>query len=178
MSKILAFGASNSINSINKRLASYTAKIISPEESVIIDLNDFEMPIYSEDREKKDGIPDKALEFKKLISETDGIVISLAEHNGNYTAAFKNIYDWISVIEKVVWNNKPLFLLAASEGSNGGNNVLQIAASRFSRQSNFEIPLFSLPNFSENFSDLEGIIDKVLNDEFEVQITNFKNQID
>jgi NAD(P)H-dependent FMN reductase len=152
--------------------------MISPVESVIIDLNDFEMPIYSEDREKKDGIPDKALEFKKLISETDGIVISLAEHNGNYTAAFKNIYDWISVVEKVVWNNKPLFLLAASEGSNGGNNVLQIAASRFSRQSNFEIPLFSLPNFSENFSDLEGIIDKVLNDEFEVQITNFKNQID
>ena len=178
MSKILAFGASNSINSINKRLASYTAKMISPVESVIIDLNDFEMPIYSEDREKKDGIPDKALEFKKLISETDGIVISLAEHNGNYTAAFKNIYDWISVVEKVVWNNKPLFLLAASEGSNGGNNVLQIAASRFSRQSNFEIPLFSLPNFSENFSDLEGITDKVLNDEFEVQITNFKNQID
>ena len=53
MSKILAFGASNSINSINKRLASYTAKMISPVESVIIDLNDFEMPIYSEDREKK-----------------------------------------------------------------------------------------------------------------------------
>ena len=49
MSKILAFGASNSINSINKRLASYTAKMISPVESVIIDLNDFEMPIYSED---------------------------------------------------------------------------------------------------------------------------------
>ena len=178
MSKILAFGASNSINSINKRHASFTAKMISPVESAILDLNDFEMPIYSKDSEKKDGIPDKALEFKKLMSETGGIVISLAEHNGNYTAAFKNIYDWISVVEKVVWNNKPLFLLAASEGSNGGNNVLQIAASRFSRQSNFEIPLFSLPNFSENFSDSEGIIDKVLTEEFEVQITNFKNQID
>ena len=141
-------------------------------------LNDFEMPIYSEDREKKGGIPDKALEFKKLISETDGIVISLAEHNGNYTAAFKNIYDWISVVEKVVWNNKPLFLLAASEGSNGGNNVLQIAASRFSRQSNFEIPLFSLPNFSENFSDSEGILDKVLNQDFVVKLTSFKSQLD
>ena len=178
MNKIIAFGASSSKNSINKKLASYVANKIADQEAVILDLNDFEMPIYSEDREKKDGIPDKALEFKKLISETDGIVISLAEHNGNYTAAFKNIYDWISVVEKVVWNNKPLFLLAASEGSNGGNNVLQIAASRFSRQSNFEIPLFSLPNFSENFSDSEGIIDKVLTEEFEVQITNFKNQID
>ena len=178
MNKIIAFGGSSSKNSINKRLASFVANKITAQEAIILDLNDFEMPIYSEDREKKDGIPDKALEFKKLISETDGIVISLAEDNGNYTAAFKNIYDWISVVEKVVWNNKPLFLLAAYEGSNGGNNDLQIAPSRFSRQSNFEIPLFSLPNFSENFSDSEGIIDKVLKDEFEVQITNFKNQID
>ena len=178
MNKIIAFGASSSKNSINKKLASFVANKITTQEVIILDLNDFEMPIYSEDREKKGGIPDKALKFKKLISETDGIVISLAEHNGNYTAAFKNIYDWISVVEKVVWNNKPLFLLAASEGSNGGKNVLQIAVSRFSRQSDVEIPVFSLPNFSDNFSDLEGILDKALNEEFETQVINFKNQID
>jgi len=55
---------------------------------------------------------------------------------------------------------------------------LQIAASRFSRQSNFEIPVFSLPNFSDNFTDSEGIIDTILNEEFEIQVTNFKNQVD
>ena len=99
MSKILAFGASNSKNSINSKLATYTVNKIAPDESIIIDLNDFEMPIYSEDREKIGGIPEKALKFKKLISECDGIVISLAEHNGAYTAAFKNIFDWISVVE-------------------------------------------------------------------------------
>ena len=65
MSKILAFGASNSKNSINNKLATYTVNKIAPDESIIIDLNDFEMPIYSEDREKIGGIPEKALKFKK-----------------------------------------------------------------------------------------------------------------
>lgn len=178
MSKILAFGASNSKNSINSKLATYTVNKIAPDESIIIDLNDFEMPIYSEDREKIGGIPEKALKFKKLISECDGIVISLAEHNGAYTAAFKNIFDWISVVEKVVWCNKPLFLLAASNGSNGAKTVLQIAEERFSRQSNLIIPVFSLPNFSENFSEEFGITNQTLLNELKKQIIEFKKQVD
>ena len=76
MNKIVAFGASSSKNSINKKLASYVANKITAEDVNIIDLNDFEMPIYSEDRHAEDGIPQKAYEFKKLINESDGIIIS------------------------------------------------------------------------------------------------------
>ena len=50
MSKILAFGASSSNNSINKKLASSVANKIAPQEAILIDLNDYEMPIYSDDR--------------------------------------------------------------------------------------------------------------------------------
>ena len=78
MSKILAFGASSSNNSMNKKLASFVAKKIAPQEAVLIDLNDYEMPIYSDDRKKADGIPEKAYEFKNLIKASDGIVISLS----------------------------------------------------------------------------------------------------
>ena len=108
MNKIIAFGASSSKNSINKKLASFVANKIADQEAVILDLNDFEMPIYSEDRHTEEGVPRKALTFKKIINESKGLIISLAEHNGSYTAAFKNIYDWISVIEKTVWSNKPI----------------------------------------------------------------------
>ncbi|MGB1252044.1 MAG: NADPH-dependent FMN reductase, partial [Candidatus Promineifilaceae bacterium] len=48
---ILAFGASNSRNSINKALVTYAATLINNDVE-IIDLNDFEMPIYSQDREQ------------------------------------------------------------------------------------------------------------------------------
>jgi len=178
MNTILAFGASSSKNSINKKLASFVAKKIVTYEALIIDLNDFEMPIYSEDREKKDGIPKKAIYFKKLINESSGIVISLAEHNGSYTSAFKNIFDWISVIERIVWSDKPLLLLSTSDGKRGGITVLNTALKRFSRQSKFEIPHFNLPNFYENFSEKLGVTNYELSKELETQIEEFKDQID
>ena len=89
MNKIIAFGASSSKNSINKKLASFVANKITTQEVIILDLNDFEMPIYSEDRHAEEGIPQKALEFKKIINESKGLVISLAEHNGSYTCSIQ-----------------------------------------------------------------------------------------
>jgi len=178
MIKIIAFGASSSKNSINKKLASFVANKIAPEEATIIDLNDFEMPIYSEDRHSDEGVPKKALEFKKIINESNGLVISLAEHNGSYTSAFKNIYDWISVIEKTVWGNKPILLMSTSDGARGGKSVLETALSRLSRQSNFDIPHFILPNFSENFSEEFGITNQTLLNELKKQIIEFKKQVD
>ena len=177
MSKILAFGASSSNNSMNKKLASFVANKIAPQEAVLIDLNDYEMPIYSDDRKKADGIPEKAYEFKNLIKDSDGIVISLAEHNGSYTAAFKNIYDWISVIESDVWCSKPILLLSTSTGARGGKTVLDTAHSRFSRNYKFKIPFFSLPNFNNNFDSAEGIIDIRLNQDFQAVLIDFENII-
>lgn len=162
MKKIVAFGASSSINSINKDFAAYTASQIPDSDPVILNLIDFEMPIYSIDKDKKNGIPALAYKFKEILKNSDGIIISFAEHNGVYTSAFKNIFDWISRIDKVVWCNKPMFLLSTSDGKRGAKLVLEIAHSRMSRGNPFEIPIFSLPNFYENFSKKNGILDEDL----------------
>ena len=63
-------------------------------------------------------------------------------------------------------------------GQNAGKTVLQTALSRFSRQSKQEIPHFSLPNFNENFSDTDGIINKKLSEELDKQISIFSSQVD
>ena len=131
MKKIIAFGASNSKHSINKTLANYTANQIVNAEVKLLDLNDFEMPIFSIDRENENGIHELALQFKQEIIQADGIVISFAEHNGAYSAAFKNIYDWVSRIEGNIWESKPLFLLTTSPGGRGGKSVLELAHSRY-----------------------------------------------
>ena len=167
MKKIVAFGASSSKNSINKELAKYAASRVPESTYEMIDLLDFEMPIYSEDRESEQGVPGLAFKFKKIIKDSDGIVISFAEHNGVYTSAFKNILDWISVIEKVVWCNKPMFLLATSNGARGAKTVLEIAHARFSLENSNEIPTFSLPKYNENFDKVRGITDGELLDKFE-----------
>jgi len=167
MKQIVAFGASSSKKSINKDLASYAASAIEDANVLILDLNDFEMPIYSIDYENDHGIPEKAFKFKEKIKTADGIIISFAEHNSVYTAAFKNIFDWISRIEKVVWFNKPMFLLSTSDGDRGAKTVLQIAYNRMSFGNPHKIPTFSLPNFKKNFDKNNGILDIDLNDEFQ-----------
>ena len=114
MKKILAFGASSSVNSINKIFANYSSKQIPKSRTNLLDLNDFEMPIFSIDKQKDTGIPEAAIDFKKHISNSDAVIISFAEHNGSYTSAFKNILDWTSRIERIVWCGKPMLLLSYS----------------------------------------------------------------
>ena len=133
------------------------------------------MPIYSEDLQSSLGIPQKAIDFKREISTSDALVISLAEHNGSYTAAFKNIYDWISVIEADVWCSKPILLLSTSNGARGGKTILETAHSRFSMDYKYQIPHFSLPFFQKNFDSNEGILDVRLNQDFQAVIIDFEN---
>jgi NAD(P)H-dependent FMN reductase len=175
--KIIAFGASNSRQSINKKLANFAAHQITDAEVNLLDLNDFEMPIYSIDREKESGIPALAQEFKNHIKEADGIVISFAEHNGAYSTAFKNIFDWISRIEKNVWLDKPMFLLATSPGGRGGRTVLDIALNKFKFMNKNTISSFSLPSFYKNFSEEKGIIDEELLQSFKEQLGIFEGAL-
>jgi len=88
MKKIIAFGASSSKTSINKQLATYTANQFQNVSVEILDLNDYEMPIFSVDKEKENGIPQLAHEFYTKLGSADLIIISFAEHNGAYSAAF------------------------------------------------------------------------------------------
>lgn len=104
----------------------------------------------------------------------DGIVISFAEHNGAYSAAFKNIYDWVSRIHQDVWENKPMFLMATSPGGYGGKSVLEIASSRYKRSNNNTIVEFSLPSSGKNFAPDTGITNTALKVEFEAKLKIFE----
>ena len=175
--RIVAFGASNSKNSINKTLAAYAASKLDDVTVNVLNLNDYEMPIFSIDREQESGIPELARQFKNQLRETDGIVISFAEHNGSFSTAFKNIFDWTSRIEKNIWFDKPMFLLATSPGGRGGKSVLETAVRGFPHAGGKVIASFSLPSFEHNFSKEEGITDSDLRKEFEEQLNLFRKAI-
>jgi NAD(P)H-dependent FMN reductase len=129
--KIVAFAASSSRNSINKQLVTYAASLLNNvdagAEVEILDINDFEMPLFSEDREQELGQPDAAQRFFNKIGAADALLISFAEHNGSYTAAYKNLYDWTSRIDPQVYQGKPMVLLATSPGPGGASSVLATA---------------------------------------------------
>ena len=125
--KILAFAASSSSNSINKKLVTYAASLIDDAEIEILDINDYEMPLFSEDREKELGQPDAAKRFFNKIGSADALLISFAEHNGSYTAAYKNLYDWTSRIDPKVYQGKSMVMLSTSPGPGGASSVLALA---------------------------------------------------
>ena len=177
MKQILAFGASNSSTSINRTFARYIADRLTDVKVNLVDLNDFEMPIFSVDRENENGIHQLAIKFKEGIKESDGIVISFAEHNSAYSAAFKNIYDWISRMAPDVWEGKPMFLAATAPGPWGGKSVLKIAYERFSRRNRNTIVTFSLPEFGKNFSLKKGILNDDLKNEFEEKLKEFQRAL-
>ena len=176
MKKIIAFAGSNNRESINKKLAVFAANKITSVQIKILDLNDFELPLYGIDYEKKFGIPENAHRFLDEIKNSDGIVLSLAEHNGAYTAVFKNMFDWMSRIDGKLWNNKPMFLMATSPGGRGGASVLKIAKERFSLMGGNVVAEFSLPFFEQNYS-FSGIADSDLRDSFSHEITKFEKAL-
>lgn len=165
--KIIAFGASPSKHSINKKLATYTTSLFENAEVEVLDLNEYQMPLFSVDIEAEIGQHELAKAFLAKIESADFLVVSLAENNGNYSAAFKNVYDWCSRIVGKVFQGKPMLLMATSPGARGGASVLEIAKNAFPRYGADIKATFSLPGFNENFDVANG---KISNEEFDKQL--------
>jgi len=151
--KILAFAATSSSKSVNRQLVNYATSLVDPEahEVEIIDLNDYEMPLYSEDREAELGPPESARAFLDKISGSDAIVISFAEHNGSYTVAYKNIFDWASRITMQVFQGKQMVMLATSPGPGGAGSVLKSAVESSPFFDGKVVGNLSVPSFYDNF---------------------------
>lgn len=154
--KLLALAASSSRKSINKQLANYAAGLLADAEIELLDINDYEMALYSSDREEESGIPQLAHDFRDKIAQADAIVIAFAEHNGSYTAAFKNLFDWTSRIDMKVYQSKPMVMLATSPGPGGAANVLNTATTSAPYFAGDVKASLSIPSFYDNFDMAEG----------------------
>lgn len=149
--KILAFGASNSAQSINQKLARYAATLVTDAEVEMLDLNDYEMPIFSIEREAALGQHELAIQFRQKIADADALVISFAEHNGSYSVAFKNVFDWASRIDRDIYGGKPAVFLSTSPGSRGGAGVLATAVNAAPHFGAEIVASLSVPSFQSSF---------------------------
>lgn len=156
--KVLAFAASNSRKSINKELIRYAATMLPDTDVEIIDINDYEMPIYNIDLEEAHGIPDAASRFLDKIADADALLISYAEHNGNYTVAYKNLFDWASRKNREVYQDKPIIMLSTSPGAGGAKNVLSLAVDSAHFFAGRVVASLSVPDFFNNFDQDKGAL--------------------
>ena len=176
MKNIVVIGGSNSKNSINKALAGYAAEQLKEVVLTIVDLNEFKLPLYGIDLETEQGIHAEAKRLNGIFDWADGFVVSLAEHNGAYSTAFKNAFDWLSRIDGIVWRDKPLLLMATSPGARGGQTVLDIAAARFPYMGAKITGALSVPSFYDIFKG-GVIVNKEIKENLLLEVSKFQKEI-
>lgn len=125
--KILAFAGSTSATSVNKKLIQEAAKIAREmgAQVTVISLNDYPIPFYNAQEEKTQGMPAKAKELRRLMIQSDAIMIASPEYNASLTAVLKNALDWASRSENAspsrdAFKGKKFAIMSASPGTGGG----------------------------------------------------------
>jgi NAD(P)H-dependent FMN reductase len=128
MNNILAFAGSSRKGSINKKLVQIAATAAEKEgaQVTVIDLIDYPMPLFNQDLEEEQGMPEKAQEFKALLIAHDGFLIASPEYNSAFSPLLKNVIDWASRAESenepplLAFKGKVVSIMATSPGALGG----------------------------------------------------------
>lgn len=132
--KILAFAGSLREGSYNKKVLAIAAATArgAGAHVTLIDLRDFPMPLYDADLQASEGVPAKAREFKRLMTDHDGLLIASPEYNSSITGVLKNTIDWASRQEPgeeplACFVGKVAGVVSASPGPFGGvRSLLQV----------------------------------------------------
>jgi NAD(P)H-dependent FMN reductase len=125
--RILAFAGSLRRESFNKKLVPIAAKAArdAGADVTLIDLKDFPLPVFDQDLEAEQGMPDNGKKLKQLFIDHDGLLLACPEYNSSITAVLKNAIDWVSrpapgEPSLVAFRGKVATLMSASPGALGG----------------------------------------------------------
>jgi len=125
--KILAFAGSARKDSFNKKLVkiAITGAKSAGAEVTYLDFRDLPLPLFDEDLETSEGLPDNVLKLKAMMKAHQGFLIACPEYNSSITPLLKNAIDWASrpVQDEpplVCFTGKVAILMSVSPGELGG----------------------------------------------------------
>lgn len=104
--KIVVYGVSISLILINKVLVIYIVGLVDGVEVKVLDINNYDVFMFSEDLEKEIGQVEGVQGFLNDLVEVDVFVILFVEYNGYYLVVYKNLFDWVICIDCVVFKDK------------------------------------------------------------------------
>jgi chromate reductase len=128
--KIVIVAGSVRSGSLNVALARRVAEAARDQHFSVglIDLADYEMPIYNGDYELMHGQPDGAVRLHDVVVTADVLLIASPEFNGGPTPILKNALDWISRVSMRPLSGRRIGLMSASPG--GGSGRFGLATTR------------------------------------------------
>jgi chromate reductase, NAD(P)H dehydrogenase (quinone) len=125
--KILAFAGSARKDSFNKKLVkvAIVGAQAAGAEVTYLDFRDLSLPIFDEDLETAEGLPDNVLKLKAMMKAHQGFLLACPEYNSSITSLLKNAIDWASrpatdELPLACFTGKVALLISASPGGLGG----------------------------------------------------------
>ena len=172
--RILAFAGSTRVHSYNKKLAATAARgaEAAGAEVTLIDLRNYPLPLFDEDLEGAEGLPENAAALRELFLSHNALLIACPEYNGSLTAVLKNTIDWLSRRQPdeeplVCFKDKVALLVSASPGGLGGLRALRHLQTVLMGLKVIVLPeQKSIPNADKVF-DEEGIADEKIRTDVE-----------
>jgi NAD(P)H-dependent FMN reductase len=140
--------------------AAQKALALQGAEVTRISLGDYPLPIFDQDLEKQEGIPDSAMKLARLMGRHDGLLIATPEYNGSLPPLLKNTIDWVSRVRRdgnrvlKPFSGKAAALCSSSEGQFAGIRAINHLRAVLVRcQVDVIVPECSVPRGGEAFDD-------------------------
>jgi chromate reductase, NAD(P)H dehydrogenase (quinone) len=93
-------------------------KALPAIEIQVVTLGD--IPLYNEDLDRKPEVPAVAA-FKRVIAESDGVLIATPEYNHGIPGVLENALDWASrPVFESCFRHKPVSIISSSLAFTGG----------------------------------------------------------
>ncbi len=118
--RLLGISGALRAGSSNTLLVHEAARAFGPADFTF---GDIRFPLFDEDIEASDGVPDIVHKLADHCVAADAIVISTPEYNKNISGVLKNALDWLSRTGKAPLTGKPIAVMSSAAGRAGGERT-------------------------------------------------------
>jgi NAD(P)H-dependent FMN reductase len=164
MKKIEIISSSIRIGRKSHRVVKYFKNYITDNnlaEVEILDLNEFQFPLFDERLKFQKNPSEKTLQFAQRIKSADGIIIVTPEYNGGIPAGLMNVVDLLYD----EWYHKPVAISTVSDGSFGGSQVITSLQFKLWKIKALTVTaMFPVPKVKETFNEEGEATDKSATD--------------
>jgi len=140
-----------------------------------------DIPMYNQDLDQPDALPEPVAALKSTISSAAGLLIATPEYNYSVPGGLKNAFDWASrPAGKSPLNRKPAAIMGASTGISGTIRAQLALRQSFLFTDTFALlqPEVLIPRCADRFDAEGNLVDQSTRDLVGRQMQKFAVWID